>query len=33
MVNELTITDFAMLTDAIEAESRTAQHKAARDGR
>jgi hypothetical protein len=32
-VNRLTVIDFAALTDDIEAESRTAQHKAARDGR
>jgi hypothetical protein len=32
-VAELTLADFAMLTDAIDAERRTAQQQAARDGR
>ena len=32
-VGRLTVADFAMLTDAIDADIRTAGHQAARDGR
>jgi hypothetical protein len=33
MVNDLTVADFAQLTDAIDAEIKDARHQAARDGR
>jgi hypothetical protein len=33
MVGKLKLADFAQLTDAIDAEIRAGQHRAARDGR